>query len=117
MSRRRLGFLLALASTLALLVAGCGSSDDTSSTSTGASGASGVAGASGEQGPTGAPVNVTFAQPSSSQQNQLGATLLKANRVPFLMTSFSNAFQLPDPLTVRGVNGFGGGPFFNPKDN
>jgi hypothetical protein len=33
------------------------------------------------------------------------------------MTSFSNAFQLPDELAVRGVNGFGGGPFFNPKDN
>ncbi|MDX6581832.1 MAG: hypothetical protein QOI10_1016 [Solirubrobacterales bacterium] len=114
---RRLAPALALAAVLALLVAGCGGGSDSSTASTTATGASGVAGATGEGGPTGAGVDVSFEQPTGGQDNQLGATLLKANRVPFLMTSFSNAFQLPKPLLVRGVNGFGGGPFFNPKDN
>ena len=93
---------------------GCGGGDDTGSSSTTAVGASG---ASGEQGPTAAAVDVTFAQPSGGQANALGEQILKANEVPFLMNSFAQAFQVPEEITVRGVNGFGGGPFYNPRNN
>ncbi|MFL5870802.1 MAG: DUF4344 domain-containing metallopeptidase [Solirubrobacterales bacterium] len=93
---RQLTIAIAVA---AIVATGCGGgSESTTSTS------------------TGSPVRVTFESPSG-QANANGAYLLKANRVPFLMNSFATAFQVPDQLTVRGVNGFGSGPFFNPKDD
>jgi hypothetical protein len=97
---------------VAVAAGGCGGGDDTGSNST-----TPASGASGEQGSTAAAVDVSFAQPTGGQANALGEQILKANRVPFLMNSFAQAFQVPEAITVRGVNGFGGGPFYNPRNN
>jgi hypothetical protein len=108
--------MLATALAVALIVAGCGSGDD-DTTSTGASGASGIAGATGEGGPVGAgEVNVTFQDPKD-QQNALGKKLLNAGgAMTNLANVLSDTFELPEDLGVQGVNGFGPGPFYNPKD-
>jgi hypothetical protein len=109
------GSLLLIVGLVALASAagGCGGGDDTGGSST----VAGATGASGEQGPTSAAVDVSFAAPAGDEANATGAYLLKANRVPFLMNSFAQAFQVPEEITVRGVNGFGGGPFYNPRNN
>jgi hypothetical protein len=110
--RLALGFALAVA--VALIAVGCGGDDDT--TSTGASGASGVAGATGEGGPVGAgEVDVSFEAPQGGD-NALGAKLFKAGDPGNLANILSDTFELPDDLAVHGVNGFGPGPFYNPKD-
>jgi hypothetical protein len=100
---------------IALIAAGCGSGDDDTSTDT--TGASGVAGATGEGGPVGAgEVDVTFDQPKDPQ-NALGKKLLDAGgAMTNLANILSETFELPEDLAVRGVNGFGPGPFYNPKD-
>jgi hypothetical protein len=107
---------VALALLIAVIAIGCGGDSET--TSTGASGASGVAGATGEGGPVGAgEVDVTFDQPRGGQ-NILGKKLLDAGgALTNLANILSETFELPDDLAVRGVNGFGPGPFFNPKDD
>ena len=115
MRQGRLAVALALAAMLVGLVAGCGGDDETSST--GASGASGVAGATGEGGPVGAgEVDVTF-EDAQGGQNALGKKLLNAGgALTGLAETLSTTFELPEDLTVQGVNGFGPGPFYNPKD-
>ncbi len=114
MRQGRLAFGVALPAVIASIVVGCGDGDETSPTSTGASG---VAGATGEGGPTGTgEVEVSF-EPAQGGDNQLGAKLLKAGDVGGLAGILSDTFELPEDLSIRGVNGFGPGPFFNPKDN
>ena len=114
MRQGRLGIGFALAATVALIALGCGGDDDT--TSTGASGASGVAGATGEGGPVGAgEVDVSFETPQGGD-NALGAKLFKAGDPGNLANILSDTFELPDDLAVHGVNGFGPGPYYNPKD-
>jgi hypothetical protein len=49
--------------------------------------------------------------------NVVGYELLKASETMFLAKSLATAFELPTALKVKGVNGFGGGPFNNPEDN
>jgi hypothetical protein len=116
MRQGRLAIGFALASAIAIIAIGCGSGDDTSSSTT-STGVSGVAGATGEGGPVGAgEVDVSFAQPKGGP-NSLGAKLLAAGSLKNLANVLSDTFELPDDLTVRGVNGFGPGPFFNPKDD
>jgi hypothetical protein len=110
----RTSLLLVLIGAIAALVSGCGS-DDTTTTTTASAGATGASGASGAAGP-GGEVQVTFEPPRGSQ-NAFGATLTKANKFPLIAGNLAKAFELPEDLTVYGVNGFGGGPFFNPKDN
>ena len=113
--------MLAPAIAVLAVLAGCGGGGDASSTSTTASTSStsttlaGASGTSGAQGPTEAVVNVAFQPPRGSNNNALGAKLLKANDVPNLISSFANAFQLSKPVQVVGVNGFGSGPFFTPR--
>lgn len=115
MGQGRTAFAVALAILIALIAVGCGGDDETSST--GATGATGVAGATGEGGPVGAgEVDVTFDKPKD-QQNALGKKLLDAGgAMTNLANVLSETFELPDDLAVRGVNGFGPGPFYNPKD-
>ncbi len=114
MRQGRLGIGFVLAATVALIAVGCGGDDDT--TSTGASGASGVAGATGEGGPVGAgEVDVSFETPQGGD-NALGAKLFKAGDPGNLANILSDTFELPDDLAVHGVNGFGPGPYYNPKD-
>ena len=118
MRHGRLTTGLALGIVLAMVAAGCGGGDESSSSTTSSTGASGVAGATGEGGPVGAgDVEVTFAPPNGAQ-NKLGAGLLNAGgALEGLAQVLAETFELPEDLSVQGVNGFGPGPFFNPKDN
>lgn len=51
------------------------------------------------------------------QANVVGNELLKASETEYLAKSLGTAFELPTPLKIKGVNGFGGGPFYSPEDN
>jgi Putative metallopeptidase len=122
---------------LAVLVAGCGgggSSSDGSSSSSGESAAAAGGtenagdeetdadeaaeeGAATEAG-TGEPgvVEAEWEKPHG-EENVAGYELLKASETRSLAKSLATAFELPNPLLIKGVNGFGGGPFYNPEDN
>jgi hypothetical protein len=89
----------------ALLVAGCGGSDSSSSSSDETAAAR----------PTGE-LQVTWQEPTS-EADELGYELLKASETELLAKTLAKTFALPNPLTVKGVNGIGGGPFYNPEDN
>jgi Putative metallopeptidase len=56
-------------------------------------------------------------QKPRGEENQIGYELLKASETRYLAKSLASAFELPNTLTIKGVNGFGGGPFYNPEDN
>ncbi|MBS1861535.1 MAG: hypothetical protein JSS68_07460 [Actinobacteria bacterium] len=56
-------------------------------------------------------------QKPHGEENVTGYELLKASETRKLAKSLATAFELPDPLLIKGVNGFGGGPFYNPEDN
>lgn len=62
-------------------------------------------------------VPVYFQPPRRNRSDQIGATLLKASKVPLVINSFAQGFDLPPGLKVAAVNGLGGGPFYNPKSN
>lgn len=128
--------LLLAAVVLALLVAGCGGGGSSSAGST-ASGTDNAAAAGGtedasnedadqgeaadagatEEG-TGEPgvVEAQWQKPHG-EENLAGYELLKASETRSLAKSLATAFELPNPLLIKGVNGFGGGPFYNPEDN
>jgi hypothetical protein len=95
------------------LAVGCGDSEEPTTVAT--SGATGASGASGPSGP-GAEVEVTYAEPKGGE-NAFGAELVKANKFELIAGNLATAFELPEDLTVRAVNGFGGGPFFDPRNN
>jgi hypothetical protein len=117
-----------LISALALAVAGCGggssSSSSSSSTSSTDSAADTGSGSSGGTETTadsssseGTGEIKTVWQKPRGEENQIGYELLKASETRYLAKSLASAFELPDTLTIKGVNGFGGGPFYNPEDN
>jgi hypothetical protein len=128
----RLLVLGALLGALALFVVGCGgggsssgggSTDsgetksaadagDTSEDSTTAA----ESGSSTESGATTGQVEVRWQKPRG-ENNLVGYEMLKASETEYLAKSLAAAFELPNPLIVKGVNGFGGGPFYNPEDN
>lgn len=87
----------------ALFVAGCGSSSSSSSSSTEAARPKGE-------------VKVEWQEPAN-EEDQIGYELLKASQTRELAKALAEAFQLPKPLTVKGVNGVGSGPFYQPQDN
>jgi hypothetical protein len=114
-------------SALALAVAGCGGgSSSSSSSSTGSTdsaaetgsgsggGAETTADSSSSEG-TGA-IKAVWQKPRG-EENKVGYELLKASETRYLAKSLASAFELPNTLTIKGVNGFGGGPFYNPEDN
>ncbi len=126
--------LLLAALVLGLLVAGCGGGSSSSST-TGSGGDNAAAagetedvaneeggGGAGESSAaeegTGEPgvVEAEWEQPHG-EENVTGYELLKASETRSLAKSLATAFELPNPLLIKGVNGFGGGPFYNPEDN
>ncbi len=115
MRHGRLPFGVALAIVVAVIAAGCGGDSETTATDT--TGATGTAGATGEGGPVGAgEVAVTFATPKPGE-NKLGHALLDAGgSLEGLAEILAETFELPEDLAVQGVNGFGPGPFYNPKD-
>jgi hypothetical protein len=120
---------------LAVLVAGCGGGGSSSSASTSSGGDSAAAAgdtesAANEEGDgeaaetgateegTGEPgvVEAEWEKPHG-EENIAGYELLKASETRSLAKSLATAFELPNPLLIKGVNGFGGGPFYNPEDN
>ena len=117
-----------LISALALAVAGCGggssSSSSSSSTSSTASAADTGSGSSGETETTAdssssegtGEIKAVWQKPRG-EENKVGYELLKASETRYLAKSLASAFELPNTLTIKGVNGFGGGPFYNPEDN
>jgi hypothetical protein len=104
---------------LALAVAGCGSSGSSSSSS-GSTAESTTAGgtetaAAKKTGETGK-VEARWQKPRG-EANVTGYELLKESETQSLAKSLASAFELPHTLLIKGVNGFGGGPFYNPEDN
>jgi Putative metallopeptidase len=102
---RLAGFALLSALLAVLLAAGCGGSGSSSSTESAEDSSSGT----GE-------VRVVWQEPAS-EEDAAGYELLKAGQTKGVATALAEAFELPHPLLVRGVNGIGGGPFYNPEDN
>ena len=54
---------------------------------------------------------------AARRSERTGYELLKESETRSLAKSLATAFELPNPLLIKGVNGFGGGPFYNPEDN
>jgi Putative metallopeptidase len=90
---------------LAALGAGCGGSGSSSSTAreAGANSGSGRA-------------RVVWQEPAR-EEDAVGYELLQASESEEVANALAKSFELPHPLLVRGVNGIGGGPFYNPEDN
>jgi len=99
------GGAVLLAVLTALLGAGCGGSGSSSTTGS----TERVAAGSGE-------VRVVWQEPAT-QEDAAGYELLRAGGTKGIATALAEAFELPHPLLVRGVNGIGGGPFYDPEDN
>lgn len=107
MSSPRVPVWLAIALTGMVIAAGtsgCGSSSSSSSS------------ASTEAARPAGKIRVEWEEPAG-EANRLGYEMLKASETRSLAKSLAGAFSLPRPLTVRGVNGVGGGPFYQPRDN
>jgi hypothetical protein len=126
---RRLALVSLLISALALAVAGCGGGSSSSSSS-GSSTSSTAAAADTGSEPGGETETTADSSPSAGtgeiktvwqkprgEENRIGYELLKASETRYLAKSLASAFELPNTLTIKGVNGFGGGPFYNPEDN
>lgn len=103
----------AILGALLLVVAGCGGSG---SSSGGTTGSTGEAEAAKHEPDVTGKVIAAWQRPVG-QANVVGYELLKASETEYLAKSLATAFELPAPLKVKGVNGFGGGPFYNPEDN
>lgn len=129
---RRLLPAVVVLGALLLVVAGCGGGSSSSAGNTGSSsesaaaageteaakseeGEGGEAQAEGEAGATGQ-VEAEWQRPRG-EENVTGYELLKASETRELAKSLATVFELPHPLLIKGVNGFGGGPFYNPEDN
>jgi hypothetical protein len=105
-----IGLLIAALAALVLAVSGCGSDSGSSSSGSSESGESSEA-----QAPTGE-IRVVWREPKT-ESDQLGYEFLKASETRYLAKSLAEAFELPNQLTIKGVNGIGSGPFYNPEDN
>jgi Putative metallopeptidase len=93
-------------------LAGCGSGSSSSST-----GSSSTSSAVSTEASTPKGVVRVVYQPPAGQEDRIGKELLVASETKAVAAGLAKTFELPKPLTVRGVNGFGGGPFYNPEDN
>jgi hypothetical protein len=120
---RRLLLVAAALGALLLTAAGCGGGSDseagsatTADDSPGTTSSTRQAVAAAQ--PSAATGEVAFRwERPAGEENRVGYELLKASETRYLAKSLAAAFELPNPLTVKGVNGFGGGPFYNPEDN
>jgi len=101
-SRMTLFAIAALAVPSLILLGGCGSSSSSDS--------------SDEEGPPRGVVTVTYQKPAG-EEDRIGKELLVASETKAVASALAKTFELPNPLTVKGVNGLGGGPFYNPEDN
>lgn len=99
-------FALLLPAVVAVLLSsGCGSGSS-----------SGTGGSTESSNPSAGKVRVVWQKPASAE-DATGYELLTASGTKAVATALAEAFELPHPLLVRGVNGIGGGPFYNPEDN
>jgi len=101
-NRLNLIAIAALAVPSLMLFSGCGSSSSSDS--------------SDEEGPPRGVVTVVNQKPTG-EEDQIGEELLVASETKAVASALAKTFDLPNPLIVRGVNGLGGGPYYNPKDN
>lgn len=120
LSSKRIGLPAALL-ILTLIVTGCGgsggSSEETKALADTESAEPSESGEDTEAAEAGGPqVRVVWAEPKT-QEDQLGYELLQASETKTLAEALAEGFRLPNPLTVKGVNGIGGGPFYDPEDN
>jgi hypothetical protein len=116
----RLFGLLATGAVLGVLLlaaVGCGGGSGSGSSSDGTTTGSTKKAVTSEPKPVATGKVVTVWQRPVGQANVVGYELLKASETEYLAKSLAKAFELPAPLKVKGVNGFGGGPFYNPEDN
>jgi Putative metallopeptidase len=104
----------AIVAALLLAAAGCGGGSGSSSG--GSPGSTGEARAEMREPDATGEVDTVWQRPVG-RANVVGYELLKASETEYLAKSLAGAFELPSPLKVKGVNGFGGGPFYNPEDN
>jgi hypothetical protein len=103
----------AILAALPLAFAGCGGSGSSSGGATGST--EEAAAKKPEPGVTGA-VEAEWQRPVG-EADVTGYELLKASETRYLAKSLATAFELPVALKIKGVNGFGSGPFYNPEDN
>jgi Putative metallopeptidase len=119
---RRLLIAAAVLGALLFAIAGCGgggssSGGTTSGSTTGEAEAEPKQAVATKEAPaTTGEIEVDWQRPVG-QANVVGYELLKASETRYLAKSLATAFELPDALKIKGVNGFGGGPFYNPEDN
>jgi hypothetical protein len=115
----RLSRILSTGAVLGALLfaaAGCGGGSGSSSDGATTTGSTAKA-ATSKPKPVATGKVVSVWQRPVGQANVVGYELLKASETEYLAKSLAKAFELPAPLKVKGVNGFGGGPFYNPEDN
>ncbi len=93
-----LAFLLLL---LAIASGGCGGSDSSAS-------------GGGER--SGGDLQIAWQKPAS-RSDQTGYETLKASETELLAKTLVQTYELPDSLTVKGVNGSGHGPSYDPEEN
>ncbi len=114
---RRLLLAGVLLVALLLAVAGCGGGGSSSGSSSGTTASGNEAeGAKDAVATRSGTVEAEWQVPHG-EQNKIGYELLKASETRALAKSLATVFELPQPLLIKGVNGFGGGPFYNPEDN
>lgn len=114
---RRLLLVGAILGALLLAVAGCGGGGSSSSSSSGSTTSGDQAEGTKDAVATQAGKVEAEWQVPRGEQNKIGYELLKASETRTLAKSLAAVFELPNPLLIKGVNGFGGGPFYNPEDN
>lgn len=98
-------FALLPALAAVLLAGGCGSGSSSDTT-----------GSTESSNPSAGRVRVVWQKPANGE-DATGYELLTASGTKGVAKALVEAFELPHPLLVRGVNGIGGGPFYNPEDN
>lgn len=96
LSPGRIASIASLAAILAVLAPGCGGSDSTA--------------APGEA------VQVAWQKPAT-KTDEVGYETLKAGEMELLAKTVAKTFELPEPLTVEGVNGSSDGPAYDSEDN
>ncbi len=115
--RAVLTMLLAVAlAAVAVGVAGCGGGSGSSSTSSASTAGEGGEGSSGSSGGAPGRAKVVWEEPET-EEDALGYELLEASETEAVAKALAEAFELPEPLLVRGVNGEEEGPFYDPEDN
>lgn len=107
-ARGALSAIAAIAIPILVLASGCGSGSG--------SGSSSSSDSSETEAPPRGKVTVVF-QPPANQEDKIGKELLVASQTKLVASALAKTFELPNPLVVKGVNGIGGGPYYNPEDN